>query len=87
MIDGPFEPPLRVQAGDPNTSRKVTSLQDACEVLIDWPHARRGEYYEAARTVVEAAQRGEKTVAEAYHAFAELCEHAGVLVRVSATST
>lgn len=75
-----FDTPIRVQAGDRNTLRDVRSVEGACEVLIDWPHARRGPYYQAALDVVNAALEGTASVAEARDAFMDLCAHAGILV-------
>ncbi|RUZ97629.1 DUF982 domain-containing protein, partial [Mesorhizobium sp. M7A.F.Ca.CA.002.05.1.1] len=51
------------------------------EILIDWPQAKRGPFYQAAREKVEAALETGTGAAEAQEAFAALCSHAGVLVR------
>jgi hypothetical protein len=75
-----FPTPLRIQANGSNTIRDVVTLQDANETLIDWPHARRGPFYQPARKQVEAALEGNTTPAEAQEAFAALCGHAGILV-------
>ena len=80
MVHVPLSAPLRIQSGGPNTIREVTTLQDASETLIDWPHARRGPFYQAARERVEAALEGKATAGEAHEAFAALCAHAGILV-------
>ena len=80
MVDLRFPTPLRIQAGGSNTIRDVATLQDACETLIDWPHARRGPFYQSAREQVEAAMEGNATPAQAQETFAALCVHAGVLV-------
>ena len=74
-----FESPVKVKVGADNTLRAVKSVQGANEVLIDWPHARRGPYYQAAREVVEAALAGNASGEEAREAFAALAAHAGVL--------
>lgn len=58
----------------------MKSVEGACEVLVDWPHARRGPYYQAAREVAEAAAAGKATAAEARQAFVTLADHAGVIV-------
>ncbi|UVK37931.1 DUF982 domain-containing protein [Mesorhizobium sp. AR10] len=78
MVDVPLSTPLRIQSV--NTIREVTTLQGACETLIDWPYVRRGRFYQAARGRVEAALEGKATAAEAQEAFAALCAHAGILV-------
>ena len=75
-----FDTSVRVQAGDGKTLRDVRSVEGACEVLIDWPHARRGPFYQSALEVVNAALEGSATVGEAREAFADLCAHAGILV-------
>lgn len=74
----PFESPIRVQTG--NSVKDVQSVQDACDVLIDWPHARRGPFYQSAREVIEAAMIGRANAEEAREAFLALVTHAGVLV-------
>ena len=76
----PFEKPVIIRAGDEATKRTVKTVNGACEVLIDWPHARRGPFYQTAREIVEAALKGEKSAAEAREAFAGLAAHAGILV-------
>jgi hypothetical protein len=59
--------------------RDVRSVEGACEVLIDWPHGRRGPFYQSALEVMNAALEGNATAAEAREAFADLCAHAGIL--------
>jgi hypothetical protein len=81
MTDLRFPAPLRINIGGENTIREVATLQDACEVLIDWPQARRGPFYQSAREQVEAALDGQTTVAKAHETFVALCDHAGVLTR------
>lgn len=83
MTDVSLPSTIRVQTGSANKVRDVTSLKDACEVLIDWPHARRGPFYQSAREAVEAALNGSLPVEKTAEAFAALCDHAGVLVRQS----
>ena len=56
-------------------------------MLIDWPHARRGPYYQAALEVVNAAMDGNATTAEARAAFTDLCAHAGVLAEDASGET
>lgn len=80
MTKFPFENVVRVQAGSENTIKDVHSVQDACDILIDWPHARRGPFYQSAREVVEAALNGKASSQEAREAFMALASHAGILV-------
>jgi hypothetical protein len=75
-----FESPVKLQVGSDKTLRTVKTVEGACEVLIDWPHARRGPVYQSTREVLEAASDGKATAAEAREAFTELAAHAGVLV-------
>lgn len=75
-----FESPVKLQVGGDKTLRTVKTVEGACEVLIDWPHARRGPVYQSTREVVEAAAAGKATPAEAREAFAGLAAHAGVIV-------
>ncbi|WP_292634593.1 DUF982 domain-containing protein [Mesorhizobium sp.] len=63
------------------TLRDVATLKDASEILIDWPQAKRGPFYQAAREKVESALETGTGAAEAQEAFAALCSHSGVLVR------
>lgn len=76
----PFEPPVKIRVGTGITLRVVETVQDACEVLIDWPHASRGPFYQSARDIVEGAIDGIATPVEAREAFAALAEHAGILI-------
>lgn len=73
-----FDRPVPIRL-DKGAKREVRSVQGACEVLIDWPHARRGPFYQSAREKVEAALKGEITAAQAREAFLALCDHAGVV--------
>lgn len=73
--------PMRIKPAGAETIRDVVTLRDASEILIDWPHGRRGPFYQAAREQVEAALDGKISAAQAQEAFAALCDHAGVLVR------
>jgi hypothetical protein len=75
-----FEKPVKVTVGSSSTVRVVETVQGACEVLIDWPHAQRGPFYQSTREVVEAVIDGVATTEEAREAFAALAEHAGILV-------
>ncbi|TGZ40711.1 DUF982 domain-containing protein [bacterium M00.F.Ca.ET.162.01.1.1] len=73
--------PVRIRPHGSDTIRDVTALQDASEILIDWPQAKRGPFYQAAREKVEAALEDQTGIGEAQEAFFALCNHAGVLVR------
>ncbi len=73
--------PMRVKPHDSDSIREVATLHDASEILIDWPHAKRGPFYQAAREKIEAALEGNLGAVEAQEAFAALCDHAGLLVR------
>ncbi len=64
----------------PNTNRAVKSVLGAFEVLIDWPHARRGPVYQSTMEVLTAAKAGKVGVDEAHDAFVAFATHAGVLV-------
>lgn len=74
----PFSSPVFVQIGD-NTKREVKSVRGASEVLIDWPHARRGPVYQTTMEVLQSAIAGKATPQEAQDAFAAFAKHAGVL--------
>jgi hypothetical protein len=75
-----FESSVRIQPHGGSTVREVKSVNGACEILIDWPHAKRGPYYQSAREVVEAALDGKATPGQAREAFAALAAHAGILI-------
>ncbi|MBZ9681691.1 DUF982 domain-containing protein [Mesorhizobium sp. CO1-1-7] len=73
--------PLRVKPHGSETIREVATLQDASEILIDWPQARRGPFYQTAREKIESALANNEGAAQAQEAFTALCDHAGLLVR------
>ncbi|RUZ17846.1 DUF982 domain-containing protein [Mesorhizobium sp. M7A.F.Ca.CA.001.09.1.1] len=73
--------PMRIKPHGSDTIRDVTTLRDASEILIDWPQAKRGPFYQAAPVWVSNAASTFSRAAEAQEAFAALCSHAGVLVR------
>lgn len=79
MVDLPLAAPMRIKPHDSDTIRDVSTLKDASEILIDWPHAKRGPFYQAARETVEAAMNGNGSASQAQEAFAALCDHAGVV--------
>ncbi|QKC96042.1 DUF982 domain-containing protein [Mesorhizobium sp. NZP2298] len=81
MADAMLSTPMRIRPHGSDTIREVASLQDASEILIDWPHASRGPFYQAAREKVEAALENKDGAAQAQEAFTALCDHAGILVR------
>ena len=75
----PFESSVCVRVGD-STNREVKSVHGACEVMIDWPHARRGPVYQETVGVLEAARSGRASAKEAHAAFVAFAKHAGVFV-------
>lgn len=76
-----FDAPVRIRVGAAGAStRLVTSVQGAADVLVDWPQSRRGAAYHAARDIVEGAIDGQTTAAEAREAFATLAEGERILV-------
>ena len=75
----PFSSPVCVQTSD-NTKREVKSVRGASEVLIDWPHSRRGPVYQSTMEVLQSAIAGKATAEEAHDAFVAFAKHAGVLV-------
>jgi hypothetical protein len=81
MSDLILPTPIRIKPHGSDTIRDVATLKDASEILIDWPQAKRGPFYQAAREKIEAALDSKVGAAEAQEAFAALCNHAGVLVR------
>lgn len=73
--------PMRIRPHGSDTIRDIATLKDASEILIDWPQAKRGPFYQAAREQIEAALESKTGALRAQEAFAALCNHAGVLVR------
>lgn len=63
-----------------STKRQVKTVQGACEVLIDWPHARRGPVYQSTMEVLQAALAGKVSAEEAHDAFVAFAKHADVFV-------
>jgi len=76
-----FDVPVRIRTGVSGmSSRLVTSVQGAADVLIDWPQSRRGPAYNAARDIVEGAIDGQTTPAEAREAFAAFSDGEEILL-------
>lgn len=75
-----FESSVRIKPHGGSSVRDVDTVDGACEILIDWPHAKRGPYYQSAREVVQAALGGTATPHQAREAFVALAGHAGVLI-------
>lgn len=75
----PFDSAVCVRLSD-NTKREVKSVLGATEVLIDWPHARRGPVYQETMGILRSAVARTVSVEEAHDAFVAFAEHAGVLV-------
>lgn len=77
----PFNTPVRIRTGATGaSSRLVTTVQGAVDVLIDWPQSRRGAAYHATRDIVEGAIDGQTTPAEAREAFAALSDDERILL-------
>lgn len=74
----PFASPVCVRLGG-NTRREVKSVRGASEVLIDWPHARRGAVYQTTMEILQAALAGKMSAQEAHDAFVAFAKHADVL--------
>lgn len=74
----PFASSVCVQVD--STKREVKSVRGACEVLIDWPHSRRGPVYQSTMEVLQSAIAGKATSEEAHDAFVAFAKHADVLV-------
>ena len=74
----PFGSSVCVQISD-STKREVKSVRGACEILIDWPHSRRGPVYQVTMEAVQSAIAGKATAEEAHDAFVAFAKHAGVL--------
>lgn len=79
-----FESSVCIQPHGGNTVREVKSVNGACDILIDWRHAKRGPYYQSAREVVQAALEGKASPAQARVAFVALAAHAGILAERTA---
>lgn len=76
----PFASPVCVRVGD-STKREVKSVRGACEVLIDWPHARRGPVYQSTMEALQSALAGKASADEAHDAFVAFAKHADVLAQ------
>ena len=76
----PFGSSVCVQISD-STKREVKSVRGACEILIDWPHSRRGPVYQVTMEALQSALAGKATAEEAHDAFVAFAKHAGVLAR------
>lgn len=76
-----FSSPVAIRAGADNTVRTVKSVNGASEVLIDWPHARRGPAYQETMAVIQAALDGSQSAEAARASFEAFASHAGVLAK------
>ena len=74
-----FLRPVAIRIGAAGTVRTVKSVNGASEVLIDWPHARRGPVYQETVAVIQAALGGTQSAEAARAAFEAFAVHAGVL--------
>ena len=74
-----FLRPVSIRIGEAGTVRTVKSVNGASEVLIDWPHARRGPVYQETVAVIQAALAGSQSAETARTAFEAFAVHAGVL--------
>lgn len=74
-----FESSVKIRPYGSSSVREVKSVQGASEVLVDWPHSKRGPFYQSAREIVEAAIDGKSLPSQAREAFVALAEHAGIL--------
>lgn len=63
----------------PDSLREVCGIRDADEVLLDWPQARRGEFYRRVRECVEAGKRGEASPGQVRELLVAFASHAEVL--------
>lgn len=79
MSTGTFSPAVSIRIGQ-DTIREVAAVGEIDEVLLDWPQARRGDFYRRVRECVEAAKRGDASPAELREMFVAFAGHAGVLV-------
>ncbi len=75
----PFGRTICIRIGD-NKKREVKSVRGACEILIDWPHSRRGPVYQSTMEALQGAMSGKLSVEEAHDAFVAFAKHADVLV-------
>ncbi|MBL8584101.1 MAG: DUF982 domain-containing protein [Rhizobiaceae bacterium] len=79
MATGKFSPMVSIRMGQ-DTIREADSIRDVDEIMLDWPQARRGDFYRRVRECVEAAKRGDASPAELREVFVAFAEHAQVLV-------
>jgi hypothetical protein len=79
-----FESSVSIRPHGSASVREVKSVNGASEVLVDWPHSKRGPYYQSARETIEGAIEGKATPDQARDAFVALAEYAGILVDKSA---
>lgn len=80
MANGSFSPSVCIRIGQ-DSIREAGSVQDVDQILIDWPQARRGDFYRRVRECVEVAKRGEASPAQLRELFLAFAEHAKVLVQ------
>ena len=72
---------IKVRTGDGGPARDIVTLREACDFLIDWPEAKRDDFYRSARDTLVAAMKHSAEPADAQNAFAAFCRHFGILTR------
>ena len=79
MTDVRLSSPIRVKPHGADTIREVATLQDASEILIDWPHASRGPFYQAALRCCRDALDGWTPPEKAMRAMIDAAREARIL--------
>jgi hypothetical protein len=79
-----FAPHVVVKTTEPSRLRRVTSVSQAAEAMLDWPAtARRGRAYKLAAKACHAALAGTSTASKARRTFIAAAKEASVFVRES----
>ena len=79
-----FAPHVIVQTSEPGRLRRITSVSQAAEAMVEWPDkARRGRAYKLAAKACYDALASTGTASKARRAFVVAAKEAGVFVRLS----
>ena len=77
-----FAPHVVVKTSEPGRLRRITSVSQAAEAMIEWPDkARRGRAFKLAAKACHAALSGTGTASKARRTFIAAAKEADVFVR------
>lgn len=76
-----FAVPVRVRSSDGLPIEEIYGIEQALDLLAEWPAGRQGKLYQAAFNACFGASVGVTDVEEACRAFSALCRVSGVMAK------